>query len=163
MMTSFHPQQAWRAVRWRGCPTKTPSSSWRRACPPNCLFTCLAAVRDGQQPTGHGFPVPNEIGEARMNIVIGAAPTIARMIAETRAGHSGHATLVHPRSGPFRKIMTGMTRDGTFLVEGGEIVSGLTTSVSTKASSMLNQCRKHVPAERAIPARRRSTWSSLPC
>jgi len=26
---------------------------------------------------------------------------------------------------PFRKVMTGMTRDGTFLVENGEVVCGL--------------------------------------
>ncbi|MCU1274452.1 MAG: Peptidase modulator of gyrase, partial [Bryobacterales bacterium] len=36
----------------------------------NVVYSRQAAAREGVQPTGHGFPVPSEYGEAPMNIVI---------------------------------------------------------------------------------------------
>ncbi|MFN7992093.1 MAG: TldD/PmbA family protein [Bryobacteraceae bacterium] len=78
------------------------------------------------KPTGHGFPLPNEFGEAPMNVVIaGGTTSLEEMIAT-----AGRAILVTRfwyirEVDPSEKIMTGMTRDGTFLVENGRLVAGL--------------------------------------
>lgn len=78
--------------------------------------------------TGHGFPLPNEIGEAPMNIVFvtpGGEQTVEQMI-----GGAERAILVTRlwyirEVDPYEKILTGMTRDGTFLVENGKIKRGI--------------------------------------
>jgi predicted Zn-dependent protease len=85
-----------------------------------------AAAAESVAPTGHGFSVPNEIGEAPMNIVIaGGETTVDQMLAST-----GHGVLVTRlwyirEVDPYEKIFTGMTRDGTFLIENGEVVGGI--------------------------------------
>ena len=41
----------------------------------------------GVEPTGHGFPLPNEVGEAPLNIVIAGGDTsVEQMIASTDRG-----------------------------------------------------------------------------
>ena len=80
------------------------------------------------EPTGHGFPVPNEMGEAPMNIVFGAPEdpkTIDQMIASTERGVLVTRLWYIREVDPYEKLLTGMTRDGTFLVENGEIVSAV--------------------------------------
>jgi PmbA protein len=79
-------------------------------------------------PTGHGFPIPNEIGEAPMNIVF-ASPdrqqTIEQMIASTARGILVTRLWYIREVDPYEKILTGMTRDGTFLIEDGKIRHGV--------------------------------------
>ena len=69
------------------------------------------------EATGHGFPLPNEMGEAPMNIVF-APPTIRRpwtqMIASTERGVLVTRLWYIREVDPYEKILTGMTRDGTF-------------------------------------------------
>ncbi len=85
-----------------------------------------AAVTAGVRPTGHGFPLPNEFGEAPMNIAIaGGGTTVERMIATTERGILVTRLWYIREVDPYEKIMTGMTRDGTFLIEGGEIAGGV--------------------------------------
>ena len=80
------------------------------------------------EATGHGFPIPNEIGEAPMNIVF-AAPrdpkTVEQMVASTERGILVTRLWYIREVDPYEKILTGMTRDGTFLVENGKIVCGI--------------------------------------
>src|SRR5438132_811889 len=46
-----------------------------------------AALQAGAEPTGHGFPVPNETGEAPVNIVIaGGDRSVEEMIRSTERG-----------------------------------------------------------------------------
>ena len=46
-----------------------------------------AAKLAGVAPTGHGFPLPNEMGEAPANIVIaGGGTTVEKMVASTERG-----------------------------------------------------------------------------
>jgi len=80
------------------------------------------------EPTGHGFPLPNEIGEAPMNIVFGATPepqTVDQMIASTEHGVLVTRLWYIREVDPYEKILTGMTRDGTFSVERGKIRHGV--------------------------------------
>jgi PmbA protein len=80
------------------------------------------------ETTGHGFPIPNEMGEAPMNIVF-AAPkqpkTIDQMIASTERGVLVTRLWYIREVDPYEKILTGMTRDGTFYVEDGKIRHGI--------------------------------------
>ena len=85
-----------------------------------------AAALAGAEPTGHGFPLPNEFGEAPMNIVIaGGDTTVDEMMAATERGILVTRLWYIREVDPYEKIFTGMTRDGTFLVEGGKVVAGV--------------------------------------
>jgi predicted Zn-dependent protease len=79
-------------------------------------------------PTGHGFPIPNEMGEAPMNIVFEGArepKTLEQMIASTGRGILVTRLWYIREVDPYEKILTGMTRDGTFLIENGKLAGGL--------------------------------------
>jgi PmbA protein len=80
------------------------------------------------EPTGHGFPLPNEMGEMPMNVVFGAPEnpqTVEQMIASTERGVLVTRLWYIREVDPYEKIVTGMTRDGTFLVENGKVQCGL--------------------------------------
>jgi PmbA protein len=80
------------------------------------------------QPTGHGFPLPNEVGEMPMNIVFSATEnpqSLEQMIASTERGVFVTRLWYIREVDPYEKIVTGMTRDGTFMVENGKITSGI--------------------------------------
>jgi PmbA protein len=80
------------------------------------------------EPTGHGFPLPNEIGEAPMNIVFGETPnpsSVAQMISSTERGVLVTRLWYIREVDPYEKILTGMTRDGTFYIEDGKLLRGL--------------------------------------
>jgi PmbA protein len=94
--------------------------------PREVAYARSSARKAGVEPTGHGFPVPNEIGEAPMNIVIaGGSTSIEKMIASTARGILVTRFWYIREVDPFSKIMTGMTRDGTFLIEDGHLTCGL--------------------------------------
>jgi predicted Zn-dependent protease len=81
-------------------------------------------------PTGHGFPLPNEIGEAPMNLVFEGGPETSRrgleqMIASTDRGVLVTRLWYIREVDPYEKILTGMTRDGTFYIEGGKVRHGV--------------------------------------
>jgi PmbA protein len=81
------------------------------------------AARDGVTSTGHGLPAPNPYGPFPLNQVM-AAGTASRedLVAGLDRGllvtRFHYTNPVHPKLA----IVTGMTRDGTFLVEDGRIV-----------------------------------------
>src|SRR2546423_2102853 len=80
------------------------------------------------QVTGHGFPLPNEMGEAPANIVFltsGGEQTTEQMIGGTERGILVTRMWYIREVDPYEKILTGMTRDGTFLIEGGKVKSGI--------------------------------------
>jgi predicted Zn-dependent protease len=80
------------------------------------------------EPTGHGFPLPNEMGEMPLNIVFGVPNnprSVEEMIASTEHGVLVTRLWYIREVDPYEKIVTGMTRDGTFLVEHGKVQCGL--------------------------------------
>jgi predicted Zn-dependent protease len=80
------------------------------------------------EATGHGFPLPNEMGEMPLNIVFAPAgdpQTIEQMIASTERGILVTRLWYIREVEPFEKVLTGMTRDGTFLVENGRLQGGV--------------------------------------
>jgi len=80
------------------------------------------------EATGHGFALPNEMGEMPLNIVF-ASPqnpqTLAQMIASTERGVLVTRLWYIREVDPYEKMLTGMTRDGTFLVENGQVKRGI--------------------------------------
>lgn len=80
------------------------------------------------EATGHGFLLPNETGEMPMNIVFAApqAPqTIEQMVAATERGVLVTRLWYIREVEPYEKILTGMTRDGTFFLENGRVKHGI--------------------------------------
>jgi predicted Zn-dependent protease len=79
-------------------------------------------------PTGHGFPLPNETGEMPLNIVF-ATPqnpkSLSEMIASTERGVLVTRLWYIREVDPYEKMLTGMTRDGTFLIENGQVRKGV--------------------------------------
>jgi PmbA protein len=80
----------------------------------------------GLENTGHGLPAPNAFGPWTRNIVVEPG-TLTRdeLIAQTQRGLLV-SRLWYVRTVDQRQtILTGMTRDGTFLIERGKIVRGV--------------------------------------
>jgi PmbA protein len=90
----------------------------------NLVYSRRSAKQTGKKPTGHGFALPNEYGEAPMNLVVsGGNTSLQDMIAGTERGLLVTRLWYIREVDPYEKIMTGMTRDGLFLVEKGKIQS----------------------------------------
>jgi predicted Zn-dependent protease len=80
------------------------------------------------EPTGHGFLLPNEMGEMPMNIVFGEPQnpqTVEEMIHSTERGVLVTRLWYIREVDPYEKILTGMTRDGTFFIENGKVAGGV--------------------------------------
>jgi PmbA protein len=80
------------------------------------------------EATGHGFALPNEMGEIPQNIVfapVANPQTVEQMIASTERGVLVTRLWYIREVEPFEKMLTGMTRDGTFLVENGRVQGGV--------------------------------------
>jgi PmbA protein len=80
------------------------------------------------EATGHGFALPNEVGESPINIVFAmpqSPQNLAEMIASTEHGVLVTRLWYIREVDPYEKIVTGMTRDGTFLVQDGRVQQGV--------------------------------------
>jgi PmbA protein len=87
------------------------------------VYDAQTAARDGVTSTGHGLPAPNPWGPFPINMLMApGAASRDELIAGLDRGllvtRFHYTNPVHPKLA----IVTGMTRDGTFLVEGGRIV-----------------------------------------
>lgn len=92
----------------------------------NLVYGRRSANRMGVSPTGHGLPEPNSLGDNPMNLVIaGNATSIDDMVKSTQKGILLTRVWYVRQVDPARKIVTGMTRDGSFLVENGEVSRGI--------------------------------------
>jgi PmbA protein len=121
----YHPAQSGAPVDGEGVPRQRLALVERGAIR-QIAYSRQAARKAGVEPTGHGFPLPNEVGEAPMNVVIaGGDSTLDQMIASTARGLLVTRLWYIREVDPYQKIMTGMTRDGTFLIDGGQIVGGV--------------------------------------
>ncbi|HTC93801.1 MAG TPA: TldD/PmbA family protein [Terriglobales bacterium] len=90
----------------------------------------LAGKVGDVRPTGHGFLLPNEVGEAPLNVVFAPpetrnAKTVDEMVASTERGVWVTRLWYIREVEPYEKILTGMTRDGTFYVENGKLQYGI--------------------------------------
>ncbi|OHB75298.1 MAG: hypothetical protein A2Z34_09585 [Planctomycetes bacterium RBG_16_59_8] len=86
----------------------------------------LTAKRLKTRSTGHSLQQPNTMGPMPLNLVVSpGTSSVEEMIATTKKGI--YVTKFHYTNviDPKRVILTGMTRNGTFLVENGKITRPL--------------------------------------
>jgi len=85
-------------------------------------YDSFTAGREGKDSTGHGLIAPNTGGPVPINLFMKTGgSSLGEMIQSVRRGI--YVTRFHYTNvvEPMKAIITGMTRDGTFLIEGGEI------------------------------------------
>ena len=134
----YHPLQSGAAFDGEGIPRKrvalvekgiVRNLVYSRATALRMRQSELAAQLGSISATGHGFPLPNEIGDAPMNIVVeggnGNAMSVEEMITAIDRGILVTRLWYIREVDPYEKILTGMTRDGTFLIEQGKLVGGV--------------------------------------
>jgi len=89
----------------------------------NAVYDSFTAAREaGKTSTGHALPQPNTMGPIPINLVMQPGELSKdELIASTERGifvtRFHYVNPVHP----VKAILTGMTRDGTFLIENGKI------------------------------------------
>jgi PmbA protein len=86
------------------------------------VYDLRTAKQVGTQSTGHGLPAPNPDGPFPLNLFLDPGEsTIDELIAGTEHGvlvtRFHYSNVVHP----VESIITGMTRDGLFVIEDGEV------------------------------------------
>jgi predicted Zn-dependent protease len=122
---AYHPLQLGAPFDGEGMPRQKVQLV-DRGIPRSLVYSRSSAKIARKTPTGHGFMLPNEYGEAPMNLVFsGGDSTLEQMIASTDRGLLVTRLWYIREVDPYEKIMTGMTRDGLFLVEKGRVVSAV--------------------------------------
>ncbi len=86
------------------------------------VYDRRSAKQAGVESTGHALPAPNPEGPFPLNLVVAPGDaSVQDMVASTKRGllvtRFHYSNIVHP----MESVITGMTRDGTWLVEDGEI------------------------------------------
>ncbi len=86
------------------------------------VYDSFTAAREGKPNTGHALPAPNSYGPMPLNTMLEAGDaTLEEMIRGIDRGlyvtRFHYTNTVHP----VKTLFTGMTRDGTFLIEHGEL------------------------------------------
>jgi PmbA protein len=90
------------------------------------VHDAATGARAGTGSTGHGLPAPNLMGPMALNLFMGGGETprdqlitgIERGVWVTRFHY---INPVHPK----KAILTGMTKDGTFMIENGQLTRPL--------------------------------------
>ncbi len=117
----YHPEQLGAAFDGEGMPRQRVVLV-EQGLIKNLVYSRRSAKKLGRKPTGHGFALPNEYGEAPMNLVVaGGGSSLEEMIASTERGLLVTRLWYIRDVDPYEKLMTGMTRDGLFLVEKGKV------------------------------------------
>jgi PmbA protein len=133
-------------------------------------YDAQTASRVGRRSTGHGLPAPNPYGPFPTNMIMAPGETsfdellggLERGLLVTRFHYTNP---VHGK----RVIITGMTRDGTFLVEGGRVVapvrnlrftmSYLDALANVEAVSRERRCIRGFLGGSVVPSIRLSSFS----
>ncbi len=128
------------------------------------------AARAGRRSTGHGLPAPNPYGPFPTNMVMASGDaSIEDLVGGLDRGllvtRFHYTNPVYPK----RMVITGMTRDGTFLVEGGKVVgpvrnlrftmSYLDALANVEAVGRDRRCLRGLLGGSVVPALRLSSFS----
>lgn len=86
------------------------------------VYDSFTAAREGKPNTGHALPAPNSYGPLPLNTTLAAGEaSLEELIQGVERGiyvsRFHYTNIVHP----VKTLFTGMTRDGTFLIEHGEL------------------------------------------
>jgi PmbA protein len=145
-----HPLQSGPPFDGEGLPRQTVLLV-DRGVPKNLVYARSTAKKMKAKPTGHGLPLPNQDGEAPVNLVFdGGKASVEEMVASTDRGILLTRMWYIREVEPYEKVLTGMTRDGSFLVENGRIVSGIRNfRFNQRLLEMLSNVEQLGPAVRA--------------
>jgi predicted Zn-dependent protease len=122
-----------------------------RGVPRHLVYSRATAKKMKTKPTGHGLALPTQDGEAPFNLVFsGGNTSLETMIATTDRGILLTRLWYIREVDPYEKILTGMTRDGSFLVENGKITMGIRNfRFNQNILEMLSNVGQMSPAVRA--------------
>jgi PmbA protein len=86
------------------------------------VYDRRSARQAGKESTGHALPAPNPEGAFPLNVEMAPGnASVEDMVSATKRGllvtRFHYSNVVHPLD----SVITGMTRDGTWLIENGEI------------------------------------------
>lgn len=86
------------------------------------VYDSYTAGKEGKTSTGHALPAPNTMGPLPLNMFMATGEhSKEEMLASTKKGiwvtRFNYTRPVHP----LKVVVTGTTRDGTFLIENGEL------------------------------------------
>jgi PmbA protein len=126
------------------------------------VYDLATSVRFKAKSTGHGMPPGNTGGPMPLNVYIAKGTTpVAKMLQSMERGilvtrfHYINGFLDTPKA-----LLTGMTRDGTFLVENGRIVSGVKNLRFTESMARAFANIKAISKETELVD---TWWSDIGC
>ncbi|MBI3965936.1 MAG: TldD/PmbA family protein [Chloroflexi bacterium] len=98
------------------------------------VYDSLTATRDGVQSTGHALPAPNTLGPLPLNLFMaGGDATKGDLIRSVKRGLWVTRFWYTRPVQPLSVMVTGMTRDGTFLIENGEVTRAVRSARYTQS------------------------------
>ena len=120
-----HPLRPHAPFDWEGTP-KQRLALIEDGVARNVVTDSAWARKLGRPNTGHGLPAPNAQGPYPLDLVVDPGnASLDELIAGTARGllvtRLWYVRVVDQR----KTILTGMTRDGTFLIEGGKLTRGV--------------------------------------
>jgi len=122
---AYHPLQSGAPFDGEGMP-RQKILLVDKGVPSNLVYSRATAKKMKAKSTGHGLPLPNDMGEAPMNLVFsGGNSSLDEMVRSTERGILVTRVWYIRDVDPYEKVLTGMTRDGTFLVQDGKLAGGL--------------------------------------
>ncbi len=122
------------------------------------VYDTATAEKEGKPSTGHSLPAPNSMGPYAMHMFMAPGSTPKHeMIKSVERGvwvtRFWYTRVVHP----MKVLITGMTRDGTFLIERGEVTRPVKNfRFTTSYLDVLNNVRAIGSETKLI----RDDWSS---
>ncbi|HEY3374460.1 MAG TPA: TldD/PmbA family protein [Candidatus Aquicultor sp.] len=89
-------------------------------------YDSYTAHKEGKESTGHALPAPNTYGPLPLNLIMGAGDaTFDEMVKSSERAVLVSRFHYTNLEDPIRTTLTGMTRDGTFLIENGKIKAAI--------------------------------------
>ncbi len=146
----YHPLQLGPPFDGEGVPRQRVALV-EKGVPVGLVYSRATAKQMKAKPTGHGLSLPTEDGEAPFNLVFsGGAASTEEMIRSTERGLLITRLWYIREVDPYKKILTGMTRDGTFLVEKGRVTGAVRNfRFNQSIIDMLSNVEMMGPAVRA--------------
>jgi len=114
-------------------------------------YDSFTAGREGKNSTGHALVPPNTEGPIPINLFMKEGDSsLEEMVRSVRKGI--YVTRFHYTNvvEPMKAILTGMTRDGTFWIEGGELKNPIKNLRFTESILRALSRVSHISRERRL-------------
>lgn len=119
----YHPLLQGRPFDDEGVP-KMPVILVYKGTPSQLVHSRASALQMSEDATGHGLHLPNPYGAVPQHLIMhGGEKSLDDLIKQTSKGLLITRFWYNRIVDPTRLVVTGITRDGTFWIENGEIVA----------------------------------------